>query len=117
MRVAAYVRVSTSEQADSGAGLLAQRAAIDAEGERRGWDIRLFEDAGASGKSLSGRPGLLAALEVVEQGEASALVVAKLDRLSRSLLDFASLMERLGGKVGPSSRSISALTLRRPRAR
>ena len=55
--------------------------------------MRLFEDAGASGKSLSGRPGLLEALESVEHGEASALVVSKLDRLSRSLLDFASLMD------------------------
>jgi DNA invertase Pin-like site-specific DNA recombinase len=47
-----------------------------------------------SGKSLSGRPGLEVALEAVEGGEAEALVVAKLDRLSRSLLDFAGLIER-----------------------
>jgi DNA invertase Pin-like site-specific DNA recombinase len=93
--VVGYVRVSTSEQANSGAGLEAQRAAIEAEAERRGWElVRTLEDAGASGKSLSGRPGLRDALEAVERGEAQALVVAKLDRLSRSLLDFASLMER-----------------------
>ena len=49
---------------------------------------------GASGKSLNGRSGLTAALAAVEAGEADGLVVAKLDRLSRSLLDFAGLMER-----------------------
>lgn len=95
VRVVGYIRCSTQEQSDSGAGLQAQRAAIEAEAARRGWElVRVFEDAGASGKSLRGRPGLLEALETVERGEAGALVVSKLDRLSRSLLDFASLMER-----------------------
>ena len=93
--VVGYIRVSTSEQADSGAGLEAQRAAISAEAERRGWElVHVFEDAGASGKSLNGRSGLQRALEAVEAGRAEGLVVAKLDRLSRSLLDFAALMER-----------------------
>lgn len=93
--VVGYVRVSTDEQADSGAGLAAQRAAIATEAERRGWRLlSVHEDAGASGKSLAGRPGLQTALEAIERGDASALVVAKLDRLSRSLLDFASLMDR-----------------------
>ncbi len=94
------MRVSTEEQADSGLGLAAQRAAIEAECARRGWEIaEVFEDAGASGKSLSGRPALQSALEAVTTHEADALVVAKLDRLSRSLLDFAGLMEdaRKGG--------------------
>jgi DNA invertase Pin-like site-specific DNA recombinase len=95
MQVVGYIRVSTSEQADSGAGLAAQRRALAEEAARRGWTlIETFEDAAASGKSLSGRPGLQAALEAVDAGRASALVVSKLDRLSRSLLDFASLMER-----------------------
>ena len=92
MRVVAYARVSTEEQGLSGAGLEAQRAAILAECERRGWAlVESFEDVGASGKDLK-RPGVQAALEVLSRGEASALVVAKLDRLSRSMLDFAGVM-------------------------
>ena len=95
MNVIGYVRVSTAEQAGSGLGLEAQRAAIEAEAARRGWElVEMFEDAGISGKTLGNRPGLGAALQAVESGDASALVVAKLDRLSRSLLDFAGLMER-----------------------
>src|SRR6266540_2019094 len=95
MNAVAYVRVSTSEQADSGAGLEAQRAAICSEATRRGFYlVGVYEDAGASGKSVSGRPGLQQALEALESGQAEALIVAKLDRLSRSLLDFAALMER-----------------------
>jgi DNA invertase Pin-like site-specific DNA recombinase len=92
--VVAYTRVSTSEQADSGAGLGAQRAAIDAAAEARGWTVvARFEDAGISGSSLN-RPGLTDALATLESGRASAVVVAKLDRLSRSLMDFSALMER-----------------------
>ncbi len=89
----AYLRVSTDEQADSGAGLDAQRAAIETEAARRGWTIvGWYVDAGASGKSLNGRPQLAEALAAVRGRQAGALVVAKLDRLSRSLLDFAALM-------------------------
>ena len=91
MRVIGYVRVSTEEQGLSGAGLQAQRAAIIAESERRGWTlIEIIEDVG-SGKSLR-RPGIRAALDTLAAGKASALVVAKLDRVSRSLLDFAKIM-------------------------
>ena len=92
--------MSTEEQADSGLGLEAQRAAITAECTRRGWDLtEVYEDAGASGKSLNNRPELARALEAVRGHQATALIVAKLDRLSRSLLDFAALMEdaRTGG--------------------
>jgi len=94
MRVVGYVRVSTAEQATSGAGLEAQRHAIRAECTRRGWDLQaVLEDRGASAKGLQ-RPGLTSALTAVESGGAGAIVVAKVDRLSRSLTDFAALMER-----------------------
>jgi DNA invertase Pin-like site-specific DNA recombinase len=95
VRVVGYVRVSSQEQAATGAGLGAQRAAIREEARRRGWDLAaIHEDGGASGRSLDGRPGLSAALRSVATGDADALVVAKLDRLSRSLIDFAGLLER-----------------------
>lgn len=52
MRVLGYLRVSTAEQRDSGAGIEAQRGAIEAEADRRGWEIRWLTDAGYSAKSL-----------------------------------------------------------------
>jgi DNA invertase Pin-like site-specific DNA recombinase len=94
VRVLGYVRVSTEEQADSRAGLEAQRAAIQRECERRGWQlVDVVEDAGYSPKDLR-RPGVRAALEELERGRANALVVAKLDRLSRSMLDFTAVMAK-----------------------
>jgi DNA invertase Pin-like site-specific DNA recombinase len=95
IRAVGYMRVSTAEQAGSGAGLEAQRAAIEREGVNRGWDlVEVCTDAAASGGSITGRPALDRALRAVEGGDADVLIVAKLDRLSRSLLDFAALMAR-----------------------
>lgn len=92
LRVLGYVRVSTDEQRHSGAGLEAQRAAILAEAERRGWHlVDVLSDAGYSGKDLK-RPGVQIAMEMLANREVEGLVVAKLDRLSRSMLDFARIM-------------------------
>jgi DNA invertase Pin-like site-specific DNA recombinase len=92
VKVIAYLRVSTREQADSGLGLAAQRATIEAEAVRRGWDVQWIEDAGYSAKSLR-RPGVTRALHLLATGQAEALVVAKLDRLSRSVMDFSAALQ------------------------
>ncbi|MDT5137802.1 MAG: hypothetical protein QOD58_2064 [Mycobacterium sp.] len=90
-----YLRVSTSEQALSGLGLEAQRVTVAAYAERRGLTIvGEYCDEGISARSLKGRPAALAALEVVLGGQAAGLLVAKMDRLSRSVVDGAGLMER-----------------------
>ena len=92
--VVGYVRVSTQEQGESGAGLDAQREAILREVKHRGWNLlEICEDV-ASGKSMDRRPELARAIQLVEDGSAGTLVVAKLDRLSRSTVDFGTLLER-----------------------
>jgi DNA invertase Pin-like site-specific DNA recombinase len=93
VKVIGYVRVSTDEQAESGAGLEVQRAAIRQEADRRGWSLVEIKEDAASGKSTRRRPGLASALAALDSKHADALVVAKLDRLSRSLSDFSTLME------------------------
>lgn len=94
-RAIGYVRVSTDEQAGSGLGLAAQRAAIEAEAARRGWDLMeiVGEDAGASSATLD-RVGLQSAMERLDRHEADVLVVAKLDRLSRSVAQGGAVLER-----------------------
>lgn len=89
--VIGYARVSTEEQGVSGAGLTAQRRAIKAECDRRGWNLVRIEEDVLSGRTLN-RPGLTNALDACRSGEVSGVVVAKLDRLSRSLVDFAGLL-------------------------
>ncbi|MGY2873448.1 DNA invertase Pin-like site-specific DNA recombinase [Marmoricola sp. URHA0025 HA25] len=85
--------MSTAEQVTEGASLDAQRDALSAEAERRGWDIELLADEGFSAKDLR-RPGLSAALERLDAGEADALLSIRLDRVSRSVADFAGLLTR-----------------------
>ena len=90
-KVVGYIRVSTEEQAHSGAGLESQKQAIQAECERNGWElVATLEDAGVSAKSLK-RPGLTKAIEIIKAGEASVLMASKLDRLSRSVRDVIDL--------------------------
>ncbi|MCC3323477.1 recombinase family protein [Gordonia bronchialis] len=100
--VVSYVRVSTAEQADSGAGLDAQRAAIAAEAARRGWTlVAEYADEGVSGgKAADKRPGLAAALAAVESGQAAALVVAKSDRLARNLRALLDVIDRVESAAG-----------------
>lgn len=93
--VVAYLRVSTEEQAASGAGLAAQRVTIEAEAARRGLEVvEWFADEGISGKAIANRPGLADALALMDAGAASALMVAKLDRLSRSVSDASGILDR-----------------------
>jgi len=92
--VVGYCRVSTDEQAVSGLGLAAQEQAIRAECERRGLAlVALYSDPGVSAKTLE-RPGLRAALGDLEDRRGNVLMVAKLDRLTRSVHDATGLMLR-----------------------
>lgn len=88
-----YLRVSTAEQAVSGLGLEAQRAAILAQAEHLGVTVTGWHsDEGLSGTvAPMDRPGLTAALDGMADGQAERLIVAKLDRLGRSTLDVLNL--------------------------
>lgn len=90
------LRVSTEEQASSGLGLDAQRDAIQRYADAHGWDVLWYEDAGLSAKSLA-RPQLQAAHDRLDTSpkrrDVDGIVVAKLDRLSRSVADFARVLE------------------------
>lgn len=90
LRVIGYVRVSTNKQ-DIGPEV--QIAALTAEAQRNGWTLDLRREDAASAKTLRNRPVLAQALADLKAGQADALAVSKLDRLSRSVADFAGLLE------------------------
>jgi DNA invertase Pin-like site-specific DNA recombinase len=93
-RVIGYIRVSTADQGDSGASPEAQKRAIEAKVAAKGWVLvgEIRKDV-RSGKSLNGRHELKQALAELKAHKADALVVSKLDRLSRSVVDFGSLLK------------------------
>ena len=89
----AYLRVSTDKQADKGISLEAQEEKARAYASL--YDLALIEviiDAGESAKTLD-RPGLQRALSMLKTGKADALLVVKLDRLTRSVVDLGKLIE------------------------
>ncbi len=94
LRALGYTRVSTLEQGGNGASLEGQHGAIVAEVERRGWSLVEVVSEVASGKAADRREQLQDALSRLERGDADVLVVSRLDRLTRSLLDFARIVER-----------------------
>ncbi|UKA55160.1 recombinase family protein [Arthrobacter sp. FW305-BF8] len=83
----------TAGQADHGASLAAQKATLAAEAGRRGWDFEVVADEGLSAKNLN-RAGLQSALERLDRGQADFLLAIRLDRISRSVADFAGLLDR-----------------------
>jgi DNA invertase Pin-like site-specific DNA recombinase len=92
--VVIYLRVSTSQQAASGLGIEAQRETAREYAERKGLSIvGEFCDEGVSAKSLTARPAALAAAAAVRDRKAAGLLVAKMDRLSRSVVDGEGFME------------------------
>jgi site-specific DNA recombinase len=93
MKVLGYVRVSTEEQAEIGVSLEAQQVKLAAYASL--YDLELVEvivDAGVSAKSFN-RPGLQRALSMLRKGKVHGLLVAKLDRLTRSMRDLGALVE------------------------
>ena len=91
-RAVAYCRCSTQEQGASGLGLDAQEAAIRAHCEQRSWILAAVHREVASGAKNKRRPVLDAALDELGQGD--VLVVAKADRLARSLSAYVHLIDR-----------------------
>jgi site-specific DNA recombinase len=94
MRAIGYVRVSTDKQADHGFSLEVQEAKIRAMAVVQGVEINeLIVDGGESAKNLN-RPGMERLLTLVDHGKVQTVIIAKLDRLTRSVKDLAELLER-----------------------
>ena len=88
-----YVRVSTDRQAEQGVSLEAQEAKIRAMATVQGTELlAVIVDGGESAKSLK-RPGVERLLALVNSGKVQAVIIAKLDRLTRSVKDLSSLLE------------------------
>ncbi len=100
IRCAIYTRKSAEEGLEQDFNSLdAQReacAAYVASQKAEGWVLlpTVYEDAGISGGTLE-RPGLQRLLDDIDAGLVDQIVVYKVDRLTRSLSDFAKLVERL----------------------
>src|SRR6202163_4608229 len=94
MKSIAYVRVSTYKHADRGYSLEAQAEKIRGMALVQGAELsEIIVESGESAKSLN-RSGMARLLAMVEAGQVKAVIVAKLDRLMRSVKDLCELLER-----------------------
>src|ERR1035438_8181778 len=88
-----YVRVSTGQQAEEGVSLAAQAEKVRAMAIVQGAElVEVIVDGGESAKSMK-RPGLKRVLDMVDAGKVQAVIVGKLDRLTRSVKDLGELLE------------------------
>jgi site-specific DNA recombinase len=102
-KTVAYIRVSSTDQADNGHSLSVQREKVELYAKLHGLElVAVIEDAGVSAKTLD-RPGLQRALAMLDQGEAGALLICKLDRLTRSVSDLGKLIETHFGEKGKAA--------------
>lgn len=93
MRAIGYVRVSTDEQAKEGISLDSQRAKIAAYCELNDLSlVEIIEDAGKSGKDLN-REGIQSLLGKIKGKQIDAIIVYKLDRISRRVKDTLTIMD------------------------
>ena len=115
MRCAIYTRKSTEEGLEQEFNTLdAQREAGGAyvsSQKQEGWVVlpQPYDDGGFTGANID-RPAMQRLLADIEAGKVDCVVVYKVDRLSRSLLDFARLMETFETTRCLSSRSPSSST-------
>ncbi len=106
MKAAGYIRVSTDEQAREGVSLDNQRAKIQAYCQLHDLElVAVLDDPGRSGKDLN-REGVQTLLDMIRARKVDAVVVYKLDRLSRRVRDTLSIMD-LVDKRGIAFHSIT----------
>jgi DNA invertase Pin-like site-specific DNA recombinase len=96
LRAIAYLRVSTSGQAETGQSLEAQQRAIGRWCSSNGYHLsHVYQDAGISGGKTTNRPGLHSAIDACCAQAGTALVVYSLSRLARSTKDAIAISEQL----------------------
>jgi DNA invertase Pin-like site-specific DNA recombinase len=89
MKVYGYARTSTDEQTN---GMDSQVQLLEVEAKKRGVAIEIFQEH-ASAKSVTRRPVLRDLLNTLDK-QGGTLIVAKLDRLVRSVINFCEIVER-----------------------
>lgn len=94
--VALYIRVSTSDQAEFGYSISAQTKLLREYAEQKSWTIYdIYTDGGISGKSSSNRPALQKLLSDVEQEKFEMVLVWKINRLARNIIDLLEIADFL----------------------
>lgn len=94
--VAIYTRVSTLDQAREGHSLEEQEKKLRAKCLSQGYEIyKVYTDAGISGKFADNRPAYQQMMKDLKKGKFNLIVTLKMDRLSRSIIDFEEFLNEV----------------------
>jgi len=89
-----YVRVSTEEQAQEGYSIRAQEEKLRDYARLKDWLVyKIYIDDGISGKNITERPAINEMIEDIKSGKVENVLVFKLDRLTRSIVDLINLID------------------------
>lgn len=91
-----YIRVSTEDQAREGFSLPEQEKRLRAMCEFKNYEIyKIYKDAGISAKTGNKRPAFESLLQDIRERKCNTIVVLKLDRLTRSVMDWEKILRFL----------------------
>lgn len=94
--VAIYTRVSTTDQAREGHSLEEQQKRLKARCVSNDYEVyKVYTDAGISGKSAENRPAYQQMLKDMKKGKFNLIMAFKMDRISRSIIDFEDFFKEL----------------------
>lgn len=94
--VAIYTRVSTTDQAREGHSLEEQEKRLKARCISNDYEVyKVYTDAGISGKSAENRPAYQQMLKDMKKGKFNLIMAFKMDRISRSIIDFEDFFKEL----------------------
>jgi len=94
LETAIYVRVSTEEQAQEGFSIRAQEQKLKDYARIKEWAIyKIYRDEGISGKNITARPAINEMIEDIKSGCVKNVLIFKIDRLTRSTVDLANLID------------------------
>ena len=112
MRAIIYARVSTEEQKRKGYSIEGQIEACKSYAGAKGWEIiKIYkEPKSAKEGSIEKRKELQRALTFLEVGGADILLVWRLDRVTRSIIDFTKIIERIGNKLASVTEGLDMST-------
>ena len=111
MRAIIYARVSTEEQKRKGYSMEAQIEACRAYAKAKGWEVvKIYQEPKSAKEGSLEKRELKKALLLIKEGGADILLVWRADRITRSIIDFAKIVELIGPRIASVTEGLDMST-------
>ena len=111
VRAIIYARVSTEEQRRKGYSIEAQVEACMAYAKSKGWEVvKIYKEPKSAKEGSLEKRELKKALLLIKEGGADILLVWRADRITRSMIDFAKIVELIGPRIASVTEGLDMST-------